>query len=68
MIVDLKEMRTLRDVKNLQEIKDAIRPFVEAKKYNPNRSAKMTTTRTMAVRAIDIAVLNALAAKLELLG
>lgn len=52
---------------NLKEIRDAIRPFVEAKKYNPNRSSKMTTTRTMAVKAVDIAVLNALAAKLELI-
>ena len=46
------------------EILEAIRPFVEAKKHNPNQSTSIHTARVMNVKAMDIAVLNALYAKL----
>ncbi|MHC5134937.1 MAG: hypothetical protein ACYSO0_00800 [Planctomycetota bacterium] len=46
------------------EVLDIIRPFVEAKKYNPNNSESIMTTRTMSVKAIDIALLNKLFEKL----
>jgi len=60
----MTEKRTLRSDTIIAEILDVIRPFVEAKKYNPNNSTSIHTRRVMNVKAIDIAHLNALYARL----
>ena len=49
---------------NVDDVLTVLEPFVNAKKYNPNNSTKMTTTRTMAIRAIDIAAMHALYTRL----
>jgi hypothetical protein len=59
-------MTDAEKLKKLQrEVRMAIRPFVAAKKYNPNNSLDMQTMRTLNVKAIDIVVLKNLLQKLD---
>jgi hypothetical protein len=43
---------------NKKDIREVLEPFAMAKVYNPNHSHKMTTSRVISVKAIDIARLK----------
>ncbi len=56
----LRTEKPFKDAELPDVVLNAIRPFVEAKKYNPNSSTSMHTTRVMNVTGDDIAALTAL--------
>lgn len=43
---------------NIEKILNTIRPFVEAKAHNPNKSLNANTTRVINIKAIHLAALN----------
>lgn len=45
-------------LKRIEELEAAIKPFVEAKVYNPNKSQTKTSYRTFNVKQEDIDKLN----------
>jgi len=62
-------MNDAEKLKKLQrDVRVAIRPFVNAKKYSPSNSIDIQTKRVMNVKAIDIIVLKNLLQRLDNIG
>ena len=53
----------MRDIK--RELIDALKPIMDCKVHNPNRSNKMTTSRTINPKAVDLATLRIIYIQLQ---